>query len=254
MSGFELVNEAVRDFDAVKKLVESGAPVNDPEGNSMPAIVTAACYGRFDIIQYLLENGANPNLSKDRLSALKTAADHNDYRIVKLLIDNGADPNFENNGEVALTLACNDKGDTEEELNILKLLLPITDKKYHQKAYEYCVNENMRKFIKENTTVEEPENGFGSSKYKQKLHYESPPKHPLIREIWEAYGECIDKINDPNRAMGLILERMDFRDYQFEEDGTENDIYIYKSTCYYLRMLDLSKYPNVKKIVERCEK
>ena len=51
----------------------------------------AACKGRIDIVQRLLNNGANSNY--DKSTALYRAAREGHTEIVRLLLENGANPN-----------------------------------------------------------------------------------------------------------------------------------------------------------------
>jgi len=210
-------------IDQVKKIIESGVNPDDYTGHSQPAIIFASAYGNYEIVEYLLSKGGNPNnYTHDKLSALKSAADIGNLKIVKLLLKFGADPNYERNGNVALTLACDSvhQGINKE---LIELLLPITDKKYYQRAYEYCTDIEMRNMIKDlaqEITFTDPVDGYGGPKYKEKQHYETPPTNPLIRQCWELVGMYIDTFgkDDPNRAFWMILVRCGLSDSG--DDGT----------------------------------
>lgn len=74
-------------LDIVKLFVEKGANVNKPGLMDQSPLVIATAYRHFDVVQYLLEHKANPNLGR----ALVIAAGRGNIRIVKLLLDHQAD-------------------------------------------------------------------------------------------------------------------------------------------------------------------
>ena len=59
----ELVNAASQgQLELVKKLIEQNdADVNSNESDSSPPLISAARYGRAEVVQYLLKNGAGFN-------------------------------------------------------------------------------------------------------------------------------------------------------------------------------------------------
>lgn len=111
------------DFEGVKKAVENGADVNepnaktkqnalaysyfspeitryllekkcDPNGGSYPAILGAASVGSYEVIKVLLENGADPNKSAYNMNALlQVAKMTNCAECAELLLTKGADKN-----------------------------------------------------------------------------------------------------------------------------------------------------------------
>ena len=155
-------------FNQVKRIIESGIHPDDYGTNILTALICASANGNYEISKYLLEKGADPNkYMDDKKSPLKSAANIYSFDIVKLLLEYGADPNYERYGEVALTLAC-DVTDNKENKELVKLLLPVTDPKYYQKAYELSVNEDVRNIIKSYASDIEfinPINGLIAFKY-----------------------------------------------------------------------------------------
>jgi len=98
---------------------------------------------------------------------------------------------------------------------LVKLLLDVTDKKYYQKAYEYSEDETIRNMIKEHAPEIEfmdPDNGFGGPTYKQHVHYETPPRDPLLRQLWELMDIYANRMHDPNRGIFGIFYKMDISD------------------------------------------
>jgi ankyrin repeat protein len=75
-------------------LVKHGADVNAVANNPMlvQPLHSAAAAGRADIVQLLLESGADANARQQGgFIALHAAAQNGDHAMVKLLLDHGAD-------------------------------------------------------------------------------------------------------------------------------------------------------------------
>lgn len=115
---------------AVQLFIERGADVNAVEAlQEQTALMWAAAEGHLDVVDVLLDNGANPNL-KSRTSELSTRSTRADYPsggftalmwavrngnepVARRLIEGGADPNLTNaDGSTAMMLAIvNDRFD-----------------------------------------------------------------------------------------------------------------------------------------------
>ena len=81
------------DSDTAIQLLASGANVNYQDGKGEPILAIAAMLQLREVVKYLLEAGADPNLlSAVGQSALKYAAWHDDD-MVQMLLEKGADPN-----------------------------------------------------------------------------------------------------------------------------------------------------------------
>ncbi|MBK1886455.1 MULTISPECIES: ankyrin repeat domain-containing protein [unclassified Marinobacter] len=92
--GSDLYRAAAKaDFDAVKKLKESGAPLNTLTGNGTPLM--AAVQAKADrVVWYLLSQGANSDLAEsDQVTPLMVAAEQGDRRLTRLLLSAGAKVN-----------------------------------------------------------------------------------------------------------------------------------------------------------------
>lgn len=83
----------VGDLPSTKLLVTAGAKVNDADAWGVTAVVLAAHSGFVELVEFLLENGADPNMSAAGFSALHAAVMRRDDRMVQALLARGADPN-----------------------------------------------------------------------------------------------------------------------------------------------------------------
>jgi len=83
----------VGDFPSVKLLVNAGAKVNDADAWGVSATVLAAHSDYGDIVDFLLEKGADPNLAAAGFTALQEAIMRRDEKMVSALLAHGADPN-----------------------------------------------------------------------------------------------------------------------------------------------------------------
>jgi len=89
------------DIEAVKRLLDQGYPVDKKEAmtwqlpDGLTALMEAAYYGRNDIVELLIDRGANVNAvsSSGSMSALMLAAAKGQVDTVKLLLKRGADIN-----------------------------------------------------------------------------------------------------------------------------------------------------------------
>ena len=107
-------------IDLVKLLVQSGADINVEEGKTkVTALLQAIMSGHTQIVQYLLDKGADINaLSKDGNSSLMTACYYQHEDIIHLLLNYKADANIQNTKttSTALHLACSKQLATAVEL------------------------------------------------------------------------------------------------------------------------------------------
>ena len=97
-------------IDLVKLLVHSGADINvEEEETKATALLLAIMSGHTQIVQYLLDKGADINaLSKDGHSSLMIACQYKHQDIVHLLLNYRADANTQNSKttNTALHFAC----------------------------------------------------------------------------------------------------------------------------------------------------
>lgn len=107
--GDRLCNAALNGhFNELRKLIEEGAPVNEPHSISgWTALTAAATWEHKEIVVYLIQHGANVNvvgLAND--TPLYHAARRGNLEIVKLLLEAGADPALKTKfGSTPLTAA-----------------------------------------------------------------------------------------------------------------------------------------------------
>lgn len=83
----------VGDLGSAKLLVEAGANVNDTDASGVSATVLAAHSDFRELVEFLLEKGADPNAAAAGFTALHAAIMHRDEKMVSALLAGGADPN-----------------------------------------------------------------------------------------------------------------------------------------------------------------
>ncbi len=81
------------DLASAKLLVAAEANVDDADAWGVSVAVLAAHAGHRDILEFLLDKGANPNLSAAGFNALHVAIMRRDEKMVSSLLAHGADPN-----------------------------------------------------------------------------------------------------------------------------------------------------------------
>ena len=82
----------VGDLESAKALVAAGANVNDEDAWGVSATTIAAHAGFPDLVQFLLEKGADPNAARAGFTALQSAILRRDTKSVSALLAHGADP------------------------------------------------------------------------------------------------------------------------------------------------------------------
>ena len=83
----------VGDLASAKLLVAAGANVNDADAWGVSATTLAAHSGFRDLVEFLLDKGADPNAAPNGFTALHEAIMRRDEKMVAALLDHGADPN-----------------------------------------------------------------------------------------------------------------------------------------------------------------
>lgn len=83
----------VGDLASAKLLLAAGANVNDADAWGVSAMTMAAHSGFTDLVEFLLENGADPNAAAAGFTALQIAVVRRDERMVSALLARGANAN-----------------------------------------------------------------------------------------------------------------------------------------------------------------
>ena len=81
------------DLASAKLLVAAGANVNDADAWGVSATVLAAHSDYGEMVDFLLEKGADPNMAAAGFTALHEAIMRRDEKMVSALLSHGADPN-----------------------------------------------------------------------------------------------------------------------------------------------------------------
>lgn len=84
----------VGDLDSAKLLVEAGADVDDTNAWGVSATTLAGFSGFADLVRFLLDKGADPNVDGPGFTALHTAIMRRDETLVRDLLTHGAEPNL----------------------------------------------------------------------------------------------------------------------------------------------------------------
>jgi ankyrin repeat protein len=82
----------VGDLASTKLLVAAGANVNDQDARGVSVVVLAAHSGFREVVEFLLQNGADPNSATAGFTALHEAIMRRDEALVRTLLAHGADP------------------------------------------------------------------------------------------------------------------------------------------------------------------
>jgi len=80
------------DLDSARLLLAAGANVHDADAWGVTAMVLAAHAGHRELVEFLLEKGADPNASAPGFAALHIAIMRRDERMAAALLARGADP------------------------------------------------------------------------------------------------------------------------------------------------------------------
>jgi len=83
----------VGDLDSAKLLVAAGANVNDADAWGVSATTLAAHSGYTEMVEYLLDKGADPNAAPAGFTALHEAIMRRDEKMVSALLDHDANAN-----------------------------------------------------------------------------------------------------------------------------------------------------------------
>jgi uncharacterized protein len=83
----------VGDLESAKLLVAAGAEMNDADAWGVSATTLAAHAGFEEMVEFLLDKGADPNAAAAGFTALHAAVMHRDEKMVAALLAHGADPN-----------------------------------------------------------------------------------------------------------------------------------------------------------------
>ena len=83
----------VGDLVSAGLLVGAGANVNDTDAWGVSATSLAAHSGFRELVEFLLDNGADPNAARPGFTALHNAIMHRDEQMVRALLVHGADAN-----------------------------------------------------------------------------------------------------------------------------------------------------------------
>ncbi|MFC5590143.1 M48 family metallopeptidase [Sporosarcina soli] len=112
-----MISAANGDISNVEKYISEGADIHAKDEESTTALHYAVYNDEFEVIQLLLDNGANPNDFDNYSTALTAALANESYEIAALLYNSGANPTVKDAyGDSALDYL---EVDTQEEFEYL---------------------------------------------------------------------------------------------------------------------------------------
>lgn len=116
---YPIIEAALKGYtDIVEILIQAGADVNVKKRNGESAIADAACYDHYEIAKMLLEHGANPNIIAQ--GGLTPLTQVENVRMVNLLLEHGADPNIpDDDGDLPIIYRI-DNRDKESVVALIK--------------------------------------------------------------------------------------------------------------------------------------
>lgn len=83
-----------RNFSYAKRLIAKGYNINHKDKDGETALYCCAIVGRYDIVQFLINNAADINIcNNQQCSPVFVASQEGHGKVVKLLIDSGTDMN-----------------------------------------------------------------------------------------------------------------------------------------------------------------
>ena len=85
---------------AIECLPQHKASINCKQGSKFTPLHLACAHGYFDVVQYLLEHGANMNDEKYDVTALHLALSYQHLKVVNCLLKHQANVNRERNNKV----------------------------------------------------------------------------------------------------------------------------------------------------------
>ena len=82
------------DTETVSLLIEKGADIDAKTPKGLTLLYIAARSKKYNVLELLIQKGANVNELSPNVSALFVAAENGDEKLAKILIDNNADINI----------------------------------------------------------------------------------------------------------------------------------------------------------------
>lgn len=143
-----------KDYEKVKELLQQGADPNAIVEDGAPVLLVAINNNRTDIVELLLQKGANVNFVYENASIIELAVVKGNKNIVKLLLQKGANPNVIREGCSTLDLAVS-KGD-QDIINLLReygAISSMTNENVSYNNFDSNLSENQTDTFSRNSSI-----------------------------------------------------------------------------------------------------
>lgn len=145
-----------QNINVMRILLLNGANIDTQDDSKDTALIHASNLGKSDMVKFLLDNEANPNLqNKYGLTALsystqidEIAGRNRFFKTVEILSSNTNLDLADNEGMTALMYACLEGNVREVNVILSNRANPFIRNNYDQTAYDLATNEDIKELIR----------------------------------------------------------------------------------------------------------
>ncbi|WVQ98695.1 hypothetical protein IAU59_005826 [Kwoniella sp. CBS 9459] len=184
------------DLERVQFLIESeGMTPNDKDANSYTPMHAASSYAHFDLLEYLITKGGDPNIQDDDGDTPLYVVES--IEVARWLVEKGADPASIN--EEGLTAADALEDDHPEIAQYLRSLLPDSAPNSHGIDADADENDENDNSIQVDPTHQISELALDN--------FTSEQSSALMEEAQRIMEECARTGEDPDERLREVVER-----------------------------------------------
>ncbi|WVF72126.1 hypothetical protein IAT40_006938 [Kwoniella sp. CBS 6097] len=209
------------DLERVQYLIESeGMTPNDKDSNSYTPMHAASSYAHFELLEYLLSKGGNPNIQDDDGDTPLYVVES--LEVARWLVEKGADLAHEN--EEGLTAAEALEEDHPEISQYLYSLLPNSNRPANTDPNGNDDDEDEE--INDDSIQVDPTSSISELALD---NFTSEQSSALMEEAQRIMEECARTGEDPDERLRVVVERavgagLAFGRGAAEEQGGEGDV------------------------------